>query len=89
MRCVFCYKKLSSLLINGCVLTCSSVICHLEFNRIPDLEMFDVTGELTEVEEETCLSLAALDEPIRMQKFLDNPGLTSTQIRRVVITVAA
>jgi hypothetical protein len=57
--CYFCYStcyRLSS----------PSVICHLKFNWIPNLQMFYIPIELTEVEEQTCLTLTALNEPVRV-----------------------
>lgn len=40
--------------------------------------MFSVAIELRKVEEQSCLAFTALDESIRLQKFLNDPSLPGT-----------
>lgn len=47
-------------------LPCSPVVCHFEFYRISNFEMFNVATKLGEVKEQTRLSFAALNESVRV-----------------------
>lgn len=45
------------------------VVGHLELDRVPDLEVLDVSVELRKVEKQTSLPIAALDKAVRMLKM--------------------
>ena len=43
-----------------------AIVGHLEFHRVTDLEVLNIPLKLGEVEEEASLTVAALDESVRM-----------------------
>lgn len=60
--------------------TGATIVRHLEFDRIANLEVLRVATELAEVEKKASLPLAALDETVRVEKLLDNAGLADGRV---------
>lgn len=52
-----------------------AIIRHLELDRVSQFQVLDVPIELAVVEEESCLSLAALDESVRRKQLFHDPCL--------------
>lgn len=51
-----------------------AVVGHLELDGVADLQVLDVAVELAEVEEQAGLTVAALDEAVRVLKIVDQLG---------------
>ena len=49
----------------------TTIICHFEFNGITNLQMFNCSVKLGEMEKQTSLSVTTLNESIRMLKNLN------------------